>query len=254
MATKVRYVTSSSGVNVRSTAAGTKIVALNYGDLMYDIEGVANVTAALNGTSYVWVKVHYYTKDRPSKEGEGWVTVNNTAIVSTTVPIKQQVNSSNTVLKQSDRLTNARYIYKFLKDNGWSSNAIFAILGNMEAESYMSPGSWQEENNENLGYGLPHWSPVKDKYFKWLPSGAIRSDIDNQLKYILYEAKNNMQWDSRLHSPAMTYSEFTVSKKAVATLSEYFTRCYENCSNIDLEVSVRQKNAAKWNKLINYLI
>ena len=28
---------------------------------MYDIPGVANVTASLGGTSYVWVKVHYYT-------------------------------------------------------------------------------------------------------------------------------------------------------------------------------------------------
>ena len=34
MAVHVRYVNSSSGMNVRSTAAGTKITALNNGDLM----------------------------------------------------------------------------------------------------------------------------------------------------------------------------------------------------------------------------
>ena len=56
----VRYVNSSSGLNVRDSAAGTKVTTLNNGALMYDIPGVANVTASLGGTSYVWVKVHYY--------------------------------------------------------------------------------------------------------------------------------------------------------------------------------------------------
>ena len=56
----VRYVNSSSGLNVRDSAAGTKVTTLNNGDLMYDIPGVANVTASLGGTSYVWVEVHYY--------------------------------------------------------------------------------------------------------------------------------------------------------------------------------------------------
>jgi hypothetical protein len=55
----VRYA-GSNGIKVRSTAAGTVVVTLNEGDLMYDIPGVANVKKALNGTTYVWVKVHYY--------------------------------------------------------------------------------------------------------------------------------------------------------------------------------------------------
>ena len=38
----VRYVNSSSGLNVRDSAAGTKVTTLNNGDLMYDIPGVAN--------------------------------------------------------------------------------------------------------------------------------------------------------------------------------------------------------------------
>lgn len=58
MAIKVRYVNSSNGINVRSSAAGTKVTALDNGDLMYDVQGVANVTKPLDGTSYVWVKVH----------------------------------------------------------------------------------------------------------------------------------------------------------------------------------------------------
>ena len=58
MAVHVRYVNSSNGINVRNTAAGTKIIALNNGDLMYDIAGVSHVTASLNGTSYELSLIH----------------------------------------------------------------------------------------------------------------------------------------------------------------------------------------------------
>ena len=71
MATKVRYA-PSGGLNVRSSAAGTKILALNAGDLMYDIAGVAEVTKSLNGVSYIWTKVHYYKVGTTTQEGDGW--------------------------------------------------------------------------------------------------------------------------------------------------------------------------------------
>ena len=135
MAVKVRYVSATGGVNVRSTAAGTKITTLNHGDLMYDIAGVSNVTASLNGTSYVWVKVHYYAYGNSTTEGEGWVTTTHTSVVSTTVPNKSQVLCSNSLLKQYQRLINARYIHNYLRNKGWKHNAIFAMLGNMEEES-----------------------------------------------------------------------------------------------------------------------
>lgn len=100
----VRYVNSSSGLNVRSAATSTKVTTLNSGDLMYDISGVSNVTASLNGTSYVWVKVHYYKSGSTIEDGVGWVTKNNTATVSTTIPTKSKVLSSNSSLKQYEQV------------------------------------------------------------------------------------------------------------------------------------------------------
>lgn len=252
MAVHVRYVNSSSGMNVRSTAAGTKITALNNGDLMYDIAGVSHVTASLNGTSYEWVKVHYYKSDDAKTEGDGWVTVKNTNVVSTIVPVKSSIVSRNAALKQFECLTNARYIHNFLKKNGWSENAIFATLGNMEAESYFSPSKWEVTNNESKGFGLVQWTPAT-KYFNWLSSGANREDIDNQLNRILYEVSNNLQWESSLHSPSMTFSAFTTSTKAISVLAEYFARCYENPASVSSKVPARQKNANKWSTLIGYL-
>jgi len=173
---------------------------------MYGIAGVANVTKTLNGTSYVWVKVHYYKLGDTTEEGGGWVTAANTTVVSTTV------HTSNSNLKQYESLKNARYIYDYLYDdgNGWSSNDIYAILGNMEQESFINPGKWEIANDTSGGYGLVHWTPATN-YINWLDSGDEKSDIDNQLERILYEVKNKLQWISSYHSPAMTFSEFTTS-------------------------------------------
>lgn len=81
-----------------------------------------------------------------------------------------------------------------------------------------------------------------------------QSDIDNQLSRILYEVSNNLQWTSKLHSPAMSFADFTVSIKAPSVLSEYFTRCYENPKNVNSEVPLRQTNTAKWHKLLGFFI
>lgn len=249
----VHYVNSSSGLNVRSTAAGTKVTTLNNGDLMYDIPGVSTVTASLNGTSYVWVKIHYYKTGTTTKEGDGWVTVNNTSTVSTTVPTKSKVLSSNSSLKQYQQLINARYIHNYLKNNGWSNNAIYAVLGNMEAESYINPGKWESTDDTSKGYGLVQWTPATE-YTNWLSSNEDQSDIDNQLDRILYEVKNKLQWISSKHSPAMSFSSFTTSTKSCSILAEYFVRCYERPDSVDSKVASRQSNATKWSTLIGYLL
>lgn len=253
MATKVRYVNSSSGLNVRKTAAGTKVTTLNNGDLMYDISGVSNVTASLNGTSYVWVKVHYFKTGTTTEEGDGWVTVKNTTTISTTIPTKSKVLNSNSSLKQYEQLINARYIHNYLKGNNWSDNAIYAVLGNMEAESTINPGKWESADDTSKGYGLVQWTPAT-KYIDWLSSGEEKSDIDNQLARILYEVKNSLQWNSRKHSPTMSFSSFTTSTKACSILAEYFVRCYERPSSVDSKVAKRQSNATKWSTLIGYLL
>lgn len=254
MAVNVRYVKSSNGIIVRDAAAGSEVTTLNYGDIMYDVIGIPNVIASLGGTSYVWAKVHYYTYNNATAEGEGWIATANAPVVSTTIPTKSMVYNSDSVLKQHERLTNARYIYNYLKNKGWSSNAIFAMLGNMEEESYINPGKWEyDEDGNRRGYGLTQWTP-STKYTDWLSSGADKSDIDNQLERILYEASTGSQWIKGNHSPAMTFSEFTTSKQSVAVLAEYFLRCYEHPANASSKVAGRQANAAKWSTLIWYLV
>ena len=91
MVKTVRYVNTSSGVNVRDAAAGNKVRSLLQGTLMIYDTANAPVKKALNGTTYTWIKVTYYYKGSNDQylmatEATGWVTQNNTTEVSTTIP------------------------------------------------------------------------------------------------------------------------------------------------------------------------
>lgn len=254
MATTVRRA-PSGGLNVRSTAAGTKVVTLNEGDLMYEISGVSKVTKSLNGTSYEWVKVHYYhSSTKPATEGNGWVTTQHATVISTTTPSMSDTLFSNSYLKQHEMLTNARYVYNYLKNKGWSSNAIYGMLGNMESESTINPGVWYnlKSTDPTKAYGIVQWNPSTN-LTKWLKAENKSDTIANQLKRILYEVENDEQWQSSKHSPIIDFKEFTTSTDTCSVLAEYFLRCYEKPGDESSKVSERQSNANKWAKLIGYL-
>lgn len=254
--TKVRYA-NSGGVNVRSSAAGSVVTTIDHGNLMYDIPGVQPVQAVLNGTTYTWVNIYYYkiNGDNSTTEGNGWVATSTTTEVSTTVPGKSSVITSNAVLKQNDMLTNARYIYNYLIGNKWSKGAICGMLGNMEMESTINPGRWQNGTvNTSNGYGLVQWTP-STKYTNWLPSGADKGDIDNQLSRILYEVTNSLQWVSSKYSPSMSFSEYTKSTSSTATLAEVFLKCYEQpADQSSTVINKRKANGSKWSTLIGFLV
>ena len=91
--------------------------------------------------------------------------------------------------------SNAEYIYNYLFDRGWSTEAICGVLGNMYEESKMNPGIWQKWTNTGLGYGLVQWSAAGEKYLSYINKGAgevnnwAKADpkalMNSQLKYIM---------------------------------------------------------------------
>lgn len=244
----VRYVSDSDGVRVRRTPGGSIITTLFYGNLMYEIP--YNSSEAQAG----WIKVHYYLVGTTVSEGEGWVASAYTTVISSTnYPHLSDTISNNTSLTQYQQLINAWFIYLYLIELDWSSNAIYAMLGNMEAESTINPGKWEVSANPP-GYGLTQWTP-STKLTIWAESnGYEKSSIDTQLKRIEYEIVHGEQWSSNLHSPAMSFVEFYQSTKSVATLAEYFVRCYENPASVTSKVPVRQANAQKWCALLSNLV
>ena len=142
--------------------------------------------------------------------------------------------AKNAYLNETEKQTNAKIVKDFLTDAGWSENAIFALLGNMDAESTINPAIWEsltKEPNDFYnthgympGYGLVQWTPYT-KYTEWAGSGW-ETDYDKQLKRILWELENGQQYYPTNEYPE-TFREFTTSTKSVEYLAAVFLYNYE---------------------------
>ena len=132
-------------------------------------------------------------------------------------------------LTSSQMSLNARYIYSYLIDKGWSLNAICGMLGNLQAESSMNPGRWQSNDvgNTSLGYGLVQWTP-STKYTEWANAQGFTdySEMDSNLARIIYEVENNLQWIST-YAYDLSFAEFTTSELPVSLLAKAFLLNYE---------------------------
>lgn len=159
------------------------------------------------------------------------------------------VHSSNSYLSLSQMQDNATYIFSYLSSKGWSKNAICGMLGNMQIESTINPGIWQnlDEGNTSLGVGLIQWTPAT-KLIDWCESeGLVYSEMDSNLKRILYEVENNIQWIATSEYN-FSFKEFTTSTKTPSYLASAFLKNYER-AGVEVE-SERQENAVYW---YNYL-
>ena len=67
--------------------------------------------------------------------------------------------SKNTYLTQSEMENNAQIIYGIYNSLGYNLNTICGVLGNMQAESTLSP-TFAERGG--TGYGLVQWTPKTD--------------------------------------------------------------------------------------------
>lgn len=120
---------------------------------------------------------------------------------------------------------NASIIAPYMSERGWSNNAIAAMLGNMEAESTISPGRYEVGG---MGYGLVQWTPPS-KLWNWIFSTYGNKDYSNgyyQLERILWEVVNGEQWYSTTSYP-LTFSAFTTSTLSVAYLAGAWLLNYE---------------------------
>lgn len=76
------------------------------------------------------------------------------------VPVPTEWISKNTYLTQEEMENNALIIINYYRNQGLNDKTIAAILGNMQAESTISPIF--EERGGGGGYGLVQWTPQSD--------------------------------------------------------------------------------------------
>lgn len=144
---------------------------------------------------------------------------------------------------------NAQYIYAFFKALGWTKNAICAMLGNMQTESTINPGIYENlDSSSPGGFGLVQWTP-NTKYKTWADEHGFTdyTDINGQLTRIQYELTNGLQWISTDTFP-MSFEEFSKSTKPADFLANVFLYNYERPASLDQPT--RGTQALYW---FNYL-
>lgn len=149
-------------------------------------------------------------------------------------------------ITQAEQENNVNIIAAFFRNEGWTDNAIAAMLGNMQVESYLNPCQFELNQNYSMayGFGLVQWTPATklSDYvgYNW------RTDYDAQLDRIRYEWGNEIQWIPRSVYGSMSFHDFSTSTANVRYLAEVFERCYENPLDWQASVAVRQNYADNW--------
>ena len=144
---------------------------------------------------------------------------------------------------------NAHLIYNYFTGKGWTLNAIAGMLGNMQRESTINPGVWQNLDTSYVsgGYGLVQWTPSTN-VTTWLTSNGYNmndanSNGNGQCARIIYELENGLQWIPTSGYP-MTFSEYSKSTLDPRMLATIFLKHYER-AGVEALVE-RQDNAEYW--------
>lgn len=141
---------------------------------------------------------------------------------------KDDIINSNNYLTLAQMYNNALYVASYFLQQGWTYEAIAAILGNMQTESNINPGLWESRDagNTERGYGLVQWTPAT-KLINWCNNhGRSYTDIDAQLDRIIYELNNGIQYIVTDNYPE-TFAQFSVSEKSPEYLAAAFLYNYE---------------------------
>lgn len=167
--------------------------------------------------------------------------------------------SGNFYLTQAQMENNVNEVWRILSAAGCTVNGVAALCGNMQAESTINPGIWENLTpttipDVSVGYGLCQWTPW-NKYADWAGSGW-ENNGNKECQRILYEANNGIQWFENYSAPNiglpvfpdMTLIQLLQSNLDCRDLASRFLVWYEH-PRADLLVStntVRRNNAASW--------
>lgn len=144
----------------------------------------------------------------------------------------------------AEQENNVNIIAAYFRGLGWTDNAIAAMLGNMQVESFLNPCQFQMGGGYSLssGFGLVQWTPAT-KFTTWAGSDW-RTNYNKQLQRIKYELDNGLQWQT--YPINMTFYDFTQSTLSVDYLTEVFLRDYENPLDWTASIALRRTYANNW--------
>lgn len=134
--------------------------------------------------------------------------------------------AKNAFLTQSQMENNVLMAAPILSEY-FTTSAMAAMFGNMQSESSINPGIWENLTPFEGGYGLVQWTPYT-KYSEY--AGADwQNNGDKQCYRIIYELRYGLQWSKEYyHSIDMSFQEFANSTDSPEFLAHAFLSNYEN--------------------------
>ena len=127
-----------------------------------------------------------------------------------------------------DMTTNAKYIYSYFRDKGWTAQAICGMLGNMQGESGIIADI--DEISGGGGYGLVQWTP-KSKLVNWANARGLNyRTVETQCQRIQWELENGEQFYRTTAYP-LTFKQYIASTSSASYLAQVFINNYERPAN-----------------------
>lgn len=163
------------------------------------------------------------------------------------IVLPQNWIKGNRVLTEQEMQNNALIIWSVLYMKGWSRNAVAGMLGNMQSESGINPGYWEDGVEYGRGFGLVQWTPYTN-YTNWASShGYDMDDGYGQLEWIDTETVPQGQWNP-VSPYNLTFDEFKKSDQSPAWLASAFLRNFERPWEplIPITEPVRRADAERW--------
>lgn len=165
--------------------------------------------------------------------------------------------SGNFYLTQSQMEENAGYFWRATKNwgGGYSQMtmaACAAMLGNMQTESTINPGIWEDliPNRDERGFGLVQWTPSKN-YIAWCTAESLPpGEMNTAIARIDYEILNGLQWIQTSTYP-YSFKEFLAMSENdmdIGDLAYMFMYNYERPGTLDQPA--RKTQALNWFKYL----
>lgn len=152
--------------------------------------------------------------------------------------------TGNFFLTQTQMETNASYLWGKMGAQGWTIQAVSGMLGNMQSESSINPGIWQnlDDSDPSLGYGLVQWTP-STKYTDWCTqNGLVASAMNSAIARLNWELANGEQYYPTAAYP-LTFAEFKASTESPYYLAGAFLYNYERPAEPNPVLRGNQANA-----------
>ena len=188
---------------------------------------------------------------------------------SVTGNVYASVCTGKSTLTSAQMTSNAKYIWSYLTQQGFTKNAACGVLGNMQQESGINPGIWQSSNNTSLGYGLVQWTPATVFLNRAVETGVLsattaatvnnltnsnpKSLMDAELSCLLWCCTSRGDFFKPTAGGSMdhtgirlTFAEFKASTLDAGTLAKVFHDHYERSGDGTAVLNQRASYATAW--------